>query len=252
MPMIKKIQIRLSELRRADHKIAWLAEQWKWRWFHFRHQKQERLNVEFDRKFGVETAEELPLAEAGVSQADVALGNAIYRPLTENLFRAAIAAIGIDPANFTFVDVGSGKGKVLFMAADYPFKRIVGVEYAGGLHEVAIRNVASYRSEQQRCKVIEPVHADALQYEMPAGPLVLFIFNALAKETMRQLLVQLDERSASDHDRPIILIYTNLRSVSEVKGVFSGLRSLDVVRRQKHFVIIANQAGRAVGVARQH
>jgi tRNA G46 methylase TrmB len=245
MPMSEKIQRRLAEFRQADHKVAWLADQWKWRWFHFRHRKQERLNVEFDRRFGVETADELPLMEAGVPREDVARGNGVYRPVTEKLFRTAIASISIDTSKFTFIDVGSGKGKVLFMASDYPFKRIVGIEYAGGLHEVAVRNVAAYRSGQQRCNNVEAVHADALQYEMPAGPLVLFIFNALAKDTMRQLLVQLDAQSASNPDRPMILIYTNLRSVAEVEGVFGGLRSLGVARRHRNFVVIANQAGRA-------
>jgi hypothetical protein len=110
---------------------------------------------------------------------------------------------------------------------------------------VAASNVATYRSDRQRCKIIEPVHADALQYELPAGPLLLFTFNALAKEIMRELLVQLDERTASQIDRPVILIYTNLRTVSEVGDVFSGLQHLRVIRRKKNFAIIANEAGSA-------
>jgi hypothetical protein len=245
MKMIEKVQKKLSEFWQADAKVAWLADQWKWHWFTFRYKKQARLNVAFDRQHGVETAVERPLGEVGVPQADVARGNGVYRPLTEKLFRASIASIGIIASKFTFVDVGSGKGKVLFMAADYPFKRIVGIEYAHGLHEVAVRNVATYRSERQRCSIIEPVHADALQYELPDGPLVLFIFNALAKEIMRELLVQLDERAASQVDRPLILIYTNLRTVSEVGDVFGGLQRLHIIRRKKNFAIIANEAGRA-------
>ena len=246
MAIIQKIQKRLSEFRNADNRIAWLADQLKWRWFHFRHRKQKRLNVEFDRKFGVETAEEILLVEAGVAQDDVARGNGVYRPVTEELFRAAIKSVGIDASEFTFIDIGSGKGKVLLMAAHYPFKRVVGIEYAPVLHEVAVRNVAAFRSEDQRCKNIEPVHADALQYEMPEGPLALFIFNALAKDTMRQLLVQLDELAASNSDRPIILIYTNLRSVEEVRGVFGGLRNLSILRhrsQQQELLTLANQAG---------
>jgi hypothetical protein len=246
MVMIEKLQKKLSEFRQADDKGVWLAEQWKWRWFTFRYKKQARLNVAFDREHGIETAAERPLAEVGIPQAEVARGNGVYRPLTEKLFRAAISSIGIDASKFTFVDVGSGKGKVLFMAADYPFKRIVGIEYAYGLHEVAVRNVATYRSERQRCRNIEPLHADALQYELPTGPLVLFTFNALAKEIMRELLLQLDERAASESDRPIILIYTNLRTVREVGDVFSGLQSLHIIRRRRNFVVIANEAGRAV------
>jgi SAM-dependent methyltransferase len=179
-----------------------------------------------------------------VAEADVARGNGVYRPLTEKLFRASIASIGIEASRFTFVDIGSGKGKVLFMAADLPFKHIVGVEYAAGLHKAAVRNVATYRSNTQKCRSIEPVHADALEYRLPDGPLVLFIFNALAKEIMRGLLAKLDLDAAVE--RPLLLIYTNLRNVAEVGDVFDGLRNLHAIRRAKNYVVIANEAGRAV------
>jgi hypothetical protein len=241
--MIKKLQRKLSEFQQAEGKASWMMDQVKWRYFTFRHKRQSRLNFVFDREHGVETAEELPLETAGVPLADVSRGNGVYRPLTEKLFRAAIASIGIDAAKFTFVDIGSGKGKVLFLAADHPFKRIVGIEYASGLHETAVRNVAAYRSKTQKCNAIETVHADALEYELPGGPLLLFIFNALAKEIMLELLNKLDRGAASEQDRPILLIYTNVRNVTEVGGVFSGLENLHVIRRARNFVVIANQAG---------
>jgi SAM-dependent methyltransferase len=242
--MLNKIHKKLTELRQADRKVAWVLEQWKWRYFTYRHKKQARLNLVFDRQHGIETAMEIPLETAGVPPADVARGNGVYRPVTEKLFRAAIASIGINASKFTFVDIGSGKGKVLFMAADLPFKRIVGIEYAAGLHEAAVRNVATYQSKTQQCKHIEPVHADALEYELPDGPLVLFIFNALPKEIMRDLLNKLDADAASQQDRPILLIYTNLRTVAEVGNVFSGLKNLQVIRQVRNFVVIANDAGR--------
>jgi SAM-dependent methyltransferase len=245
--MFKKLQHKFSEFRQADRKGAWVIEQWKWRYFTFRHKKQARLNLAFDREHGIETAEEIPLESAGVPPTEVARGNGVYRPVTQKLFRAAIASIGVDAARFTFVDIGSGKGKVLFMAADLPFKRVVGIEYAGGLHEVAVRNVAAYRSAKQKCRDIEAVHADALQYDLPDGPLILFIFNALAKEIMRGLLKKLDAGVASERNRPLILIYTNVRSVTEVGGVFDGLQNLRVIRKARNFVIIANHAGAAQG-----
>jgi SAM-dependent methyltransferase len=155
------------------------------------------------------------------------------------------ASIAIDATQFTFVDVGSGKGKVLFMAAEMPFKRIVGVEYAIGLHEVAVRNVANFHSATQQCRALELVHGDALRYALPSGPVVLHIFNALAPEVMRELLVNLDAGPAARSEQPIILIYTNLRSVREAGDVFNGLPNLPMIRRQRHFVVIANAAGNA-------
>jgi len=241
--MIHKIQKKWAEFSQAPSKAGWIYDQWKWRYFHYKHKQQAQLNLAWDRAHGVETAAEQSLESAGVPLADIARGNGVYRPLTEKLFRSAIASIGIDATRFTFVDIGSGKGKVLFMAADLPFKHVVGIEYAAGLHDVAVRNVSTYESDTRQCGSIEPVHADALQYTLPPGPLVLFIFNALAREIMRDLLKKLDADAAAD--RPLILIYTNLRNVAEIGDVFSGLQHLHVIRRVKNFVVVANEAGRA-------
>jgi hypothetical protein len=246
--MLQKALRFAAKFRDSDHRIDWLREQLKWRYFTFRHRKEARLNAIYDRLHAVDTATELPLASAGVPLTEVARGNGVYRPLTETLFRQAIGSVKIDVPAFTFVDIGSGKGKVLFMASDFPFERIVGIEYASGLHEVAVQNMATYRSEGQKCTVIEPVHADALAYTLPPGPLLLFIFNALAPEFMRTLLEKLDLSAAAEDGRPVILIYTNIRSVSEVGNVFDGLQNLRTVRRKRNFVVIANTAASTAGL----
>ena len=48
---------------------------------------------------------------------------------------------------FTFVDLGSGKGRTLLMASDYPFRRIIGVELLPSLHQIAQENLRQYKSE---------------------------------------------------------------------------------------------------------
>jgi hypothetical protein len=101
---------------------------------------------------------------------------------------------------------------------------IVGIEYAIGLHEIAVRNVATYRSESRRCAHIEPLHGDALAYTLPPGPLLLFVFNALAEEIMRALLKKLDQQAAAQEGRPVLLIYTNIRSVREMAMRSKGSR----------------------------
>src|SRR3712207_1940229 len=44
-----------------------------------------------------------------------------------------------------FVDLGSGKGRVVLAAARFPFKRVIGVEIAESLNEVARANVEAAR-----------------------------------------------------------------------------------------------------------
>jgi hypothetical protein len=242
--MIHKFRRLFAAFRASDNKIDWLRDQWKWRYFTMRHKKHARRNQVFDRLHNVDTAAELPLEAAGVPLADVARGNGVYRALTEDVFRAAMDSVKIDARAFTFVDIGSGKGKVLFMASDRPFKRIIGIEYAIGLHEIAVRNVATYRSDSRQCTEIEPIHGDALTYTPPPGPLLLFVFNALAEEFMRALLTKLDQDAAAQEGRPVLLIYTNVRSVSEMGDAFDRLANLQPIRRKRHFVVIANAAAR--------
>ncbi len=39
-----------------------------------------------------------------------------------------MAALPIEFNQFTFIDLGSGKGRTLLMASDFPFRKILGVE----------------------------------------------------------------------------------------------------------------------------
>ena len=74
-------------------------------------------------------------------QQDVDRGNGLYRGIWPRIFEAAMQAAPLEYSRFTFVDYGSGKGKAMFLAAEYPFKRIVGVEFAPALHEIACKNL---------------------------------------------------------------------------------------------------------------
>ena len=51
------------------------------------------------------------------------------------------------PGESVFVDLGCGKGRVLLMAVECGFKRVVGVEFAHELCEIAKRNVSIYRKK---------------------------------------------------------------------------------------------------------
>src|SRR6266487_940212 len=53
----------------------------------------------------------------------------LYQPTVEEEFAQILRCLsGIDLSAFTFVDLGSGKGRALLIASMYPFARIVGVE----------------------------------------------------------------------------------------------------------------------------
>lgn len=110
--------------------------------------------------------------------------------------------------DFTFIDLGSGKGRTLLMASDYPFRRIIGVELLLSLHQIAKENLGKYKSDSQKCFVLESICADATRFTVPAEPLVLFLFNPFPREGLKQVLGNL-ERSLDTYHRPIFVLYHN-------------------------------------------
>src|ERR1700684_3764655 len=94
-----------------------------------------------------------------------------YQPTDADLFHQMMQAVqemgATDLQEFTFIDVGSGKGHTLLMASDYPFRRIVGVELLPALHHRALENIGKYHGVSQRCFALEAICADATQFVLP-------------------------------------------------------------------------------------
>ncbi len=110
--------------------------------------------------------------------------------------------------DYTFIDLGSGKGRTLLMASDYPFRRIVGVELLPSLHQIAEDNLRLYKSDSQECFALESICADASEFAFPDDPLVLYLFNPLPESGMRKVVANLD-RSLLGHPRAVFVLYHN-------------------------------------------
>lgn len=122
-------------------------------------------------------------------------------------FRRYIRAIRIDYADYTFLDLGSGKGKALLLAAEFPFRRVIGVELWEPWNEIARRNLASAK-RFKRAAGIELVQGDAGTYEFPPEPLVVYIYNAFDAVLMNIVATAL-EQSLSRTPRDLYVIYHN-------------------------------------------
>jgi Predicted O-methyltransferase len=110
--------------------------------------------------------------------------------------------------DFTFLDLGSGKGRTLLMASDYPFQRIIGVELLPSLHEIAQHNLKVYKSESQKCFALESVCADAATFPLPEVPLILYLFNPFPESVMRRVLSNL-ATSFQRRPRQVYVLYLN-------------------------------------------
>jgi cyclopropane fatty-acyl-phospholipid synthase-like methyltransferase len=146
----------------------------------------------------------------------------VYGPVRVANARAALRDLPIkDYSKYRFIDIGSGKGRVLFVAAEFPFRGVVGVEFSKTLHEEALANLARYRHISQRCRVIESVHANAMDYEFPEENLVVYLFNPFGPEVMSRMLKNL-ERSLERKPRHVLVVMLwpeNWQLVADTAGM---------------------------------
>src|SRR5215204_4912454 len=159
----------------------------------------------FDWQHGVRTCGDAYLADLTLvgNSADHGVH---YRAAHPKFLFEVFSALEIDYPRYTFVDFGSGKGRALLIASEFPFSEIVGVEFATELHEIACRNIRRYRSKTQRCKNVQSLNLDAAEFELPLTPLVLYLFNPFRPGVLSPVLQRL-QRSLISHPRNVTLIY---------------------------------------------
>ena len=146
-------------------------------------------------------------------------------PPSRALFREIIDGLGIDYFRFTFIDLGSGKGRTLLMASEYPFRRVAGVELLPELNRVAEENLRKFSSDRRQCKDVETICADARDYVFPAEPLVLYLFHPLPEAGLGQVMQNLAS-SLRESPRRVIVIYHN-PLLEQVLARCAALRKTD-------------------------
>jgi SAM-dependent methyltransferase len=171
--------------------------------------RQRYGDAEYDWDFRVDTT------RATVGWRDRLLGmfHSAYQPTEPASFREMLAGLvlaspKIDLREFTFLDIGSGKGRVLLMAADYPFRRILGIELLPELHRVARENIGKYKSDSQQCFAIDCLLGDAGEFAFPPEPAVVYLFNPLPESGLARVISNL-EQSLREQPGPVFVLYHN-------------------------------------------
>ena len=104
-----------------------------------------------------------------------------------------------------FVDFGSGKGRVVYQAARYPFARVVGVEISPELNRIAEENIERNRSKLA-CEDVELITADLVVFEVPDDMTIAYFFlpvtGASFRRAVENVIASLDRQP-----RRVKLIY---------------------------------------------
>lgn len=146
--------------------------------------------------------EALTIAEGDISKSSPyeALNYYILETLLENFCK-------LFPREKSIIDIGSGKGRVMVVAAHFGFKNITGVDFARELCASAERNINKMKVQfpdttfNIYCK-------DVLNYTIDKNDKVFFLYNPFNKEIMEKLVEKIDD-SVKENPRTICFIYAN-------------------------------------------
>lgn len=145
---------------------------------------------QFDEQFQIDTEH---ISEIGSLHIDSPNAKyAIrYEPSAPRLVRRILSALNIRYRDFTFLDFGAGKGRVLLIGSEFPFARIVGIEFSAELVQAARKNASRFRSPLQKTTPIDVVHADVTEFEVPNAPLVCYFYNPFQKPILARVASRL-------------------------------------------------------------
>jgi predicted RNA methylase len=139
------------------------------------------------------------------STAYFGVAPSVFRSLMRRWQRTRGAASLQD---FTFVDVGAGMGRAVLLAAESPFKAVVGVELHPGLAAIARKNLTVWRKADRARAPMKVICVDAVEFEWPMGPCLAFLFNPFGAAVMRRMLKAL-AKSFKGREGELDLLYVN-------------------------------------------
>jgi len=156
----------------------------------------------FDQVHGTDTSGLVPASDLVTGHpndehvtAYYAVAPSILRSLVER-WRETASAHHI--TDYTFLDMGAGKGRAALLASEFPFREVVGVELNPAMAAIAEANATQWRevhASDPTANAVAPVRIeqiDALEFPLPATPTLLFLFHPFEDPVLKQLLRRIE------------------------------------------------------------
>lgn len=160
----------------------------------------------YDRRHGTDTSGEIRFEALQIDSANKIHGF-WYRATPKPVFDGLMKTVDADLRDYSFVDFGCGKGRVLLFAAELPFRQVIGVEFAPELAEIARANAARrFGPDQDRIRVLTQ---DVADFVIPPGPCVLFFYTPFLIE-VTEMVARMIEREVKASPRPVWVVWYNV------------------------------------------
>jgi len=184
----------------------------------------------FDLKYGTDTGGYLGPQEIRSGGVHDAMNNG-YSAVAPSVFREACrrwrATLPPSAAHiqaYSFVDVGAGKGRGLLLAAELPFRKVIGVELSEELARVAQKNITIWKRLAHPRAKIRVMHEDAMEFRWPRTPLLVYLNNPFDCALIERLVSQLAATAISGPGL-IDILYVNPACTETLvhRGIFKLL-----------------------------
>jgi SAM-dependent methyltransferase len=196
----------------------------------------------FDFLHGLNTRSVVEVCEMSVQNRVSAFANR-YQPTPPRVFRRLVADLSIPYEKYVFIDYGSGKGRTLLIAAEFPFQRVIGLEFAPELHRVAEQNIRQTRYQRRRCDSVGSICIDASDYSIPNEPAVLYFFYPFANAIMAAVLDNI-RKSLAAYPRDIRIV-----NYEPMPGnPFEAASDFRILRRTADYIVYQNCVYAEIGL----
>jgi Histone methylation protein DOT1 len=198
----------------------------------------------FERGDFIDTAPEARLEDYRLDDPE----RVRYVPTSRFVVPRVLRRIGVGQDD-VFIDFGSGKGRVVYQAAQFPFKRVIGVEIAEELNRIARYNVEHNR-DRLICGDVELVTGDAVTYQVPDDVTVAYFYHPFEGRIFARVIDNL-VASLDRNPRQLRIIYVYPKSAGYLleTGRFELERKMKAPRpapRQWHDVLVFRSKGSSV------
>ena len=182
----------------------------------------------FDLEYGVRTSGLIAGRHLGsghqhdrYSTAYYAIAPSVFREMISRWRRLAPPAPLTD---YTLVDMGSGMGRAMLLASEFPFRAVVGVELNPVLARIAARNLTLWRKSGHARAPLRIISGEAADLDPLPGPCLLFLFNPFGAPVLRRVLLRWG-RAFSGRENQLDILYVN-NEQEHVLAAFPGFRRL--------------------------
>jgi len=160
----------------------------------------------YDAKHGIDTYSWVPVNELDVE--DSKKEHAVVYQATRVLpLRKLFKTLNF-PKDYSFVDIGSGKGRVLLIASEYGFEEVKGIEFSSQLTTIANKNIAKYNQKTKSKTSFQVIDIDAMDYKINDDEEVFFLYNPFDDVILKKVVDNISESLKRRHRR-VWMIYAN-------------------------------------------